>query len=175
MLDYGIHHITSSPWHLKSHGFIEKMIRSVKNLLRKSPKETDKALLNFRTTPLGPNMPSPAELLFGRKLQCSLPIHTKGLPNDALRERRQAQQEETLLRYDKHAREFPDLQINQPIVYQDVARKTWFPGTIVGYGLEPCSYTVKCCNSGNYLRRNRVLLRQRQLSYPVICPVVLGI
>ena len=167
MLDYGIHHITSSPWHPKSHGFIERMIRSVENLLRKSPEETDKALLNFRTTPLGPNMPSPAELLFGRKLQCSLPIHTKGPPNDALRERRQAQQEETLLRYDKHAREFPDLQINQPIFYQDVARKTWFPGTIVGYGPEPRSYTVKCYNSGNYLRRNRVLLRQRQLSYPV--------
>lgn len=170
---YGINHITSSPWHPKSHGFIERMIRSVENLLRKSPEDTDKALLNFRTTPPGPQMPSPAELLFGRKVQSNLPVHTRGPSNDYFREKRQNQQSETSSRYDQDAKELPDLDMNQTIYYQDAARKTWFPGTIIGYGPEPRSYTIKCCTTGKHLRRNRILLRPRKVTdedYRQQCP-----
>ena len=33
---YGIAHVTSSPHHPKSHGFIERMVRSVKGLFTKT-------------------------------------------------------------------------------------------------------------------------------------------
>ena len=69
---YGVTHITSSPWHPESHGFIERAIRTAKSMLRKSH-DSDLALLVFRTTPPGPQEPSPAEMLFGRKAPSNLP------------------------------------------------------------------------------------------------------
>ena len=37
MQAHGINHVTSSPHHAKSHGFIERTIRTVKSFMRKSP------------------------------------------------------------------------------------------------------------------------------------------
>ena len=54
--EYGISHITSSPHHPKSHGFIERMIRTVKGFMRKSLCEFYEALILYRTTPLGPDI-----------------------------------------------------------------------------------------------------------------------
>ena len=159
---YGICHITSSPVHPKSHGFIERMIRTVKSLFRKSPQSTNQALLNFRTTPSGSEMPSPAELLFNRKIQSNLPIHTKNSQPDSFIEKKTQLQSKSKADYDQHSHELSELDINQSIFYQDVAKKTWTPGIIIGYGPEERSYTVQCSISGRTLRRNRVLIRPRQ-------------
>ena len=157
MLDeYGITHVTSSGKHPKSHGFIERAVRTVKALMTKSPTNTDKALLMFRTTPLGPQLPSPAELLFGRPVPSNLPIVAKGPANDRLR----LQRHNNLLSPDTR-RELPELHVNQPVMYQDVARRIWLPGTVIGYGPEPRSYTVACDNTGRPLKRNRILIRPR--------------
>ena len=150
--DFDVTHITSSPHHPMSHGFIERQIRSVKAIMRKSPQDTDKALLMMRNTPLGSQLPSPAEILFGRRLQTNLPIKTTNMNNESLREfaSREASQ---------GGQELPELQLNQPVLYQDVAKRTWHPGTIVGHGPEPRSYTVLCESTQRPLRRNRVMLR----------------
>ena len=66
--ELGIAHNTSSPKHPKSHGFIEVMVANAQSLIRKSPKNFDQALLAYRATPLGPNLKSPAEPLFNRKI-----------------------------------------------------------------------------------------------------------
>ena len=47
-----INHITSSPHYPRSHGFIERMVRTVKCLIKKSPNDTNTALLNYMATPL---------------------------------------------------------------------------------------------------------------------------
>ena len=47
-----------------------------------------------------------------------------------------------------HSKPLPELSMNQDILYQDVARKKWFPGTIIGTGPEPRSYTIECTESG---------------------------
>ena len=159
MQDYGIEHITSSPWHPQSHGFIERMIRTTKNLIRKSPEDFYKAVLSYRTTPLGPQMPSPAELMFGRKLPTSLPVHVRGPHNDPFRQKREEVLQKSANHYNTNSQELSDLNMNQPIFYQDVARKTWSPGVVFGCGPEPRSYTVKCSTTGRLLRRNRILLR----------------
>ena len=163
--NYGILHITSSPHHPKSQGFIERNIRTVKSLIRKSPKETDIALLNFRTTPPNANSLSPAELLFGRKIQANLPIHTSCMLDDFQRQRINERQEKSLNHHNLHSKELSDLKINQPVFFQDVARKSWFPGIITGIGPEPRSYTIQCLTTKRYLRRNRILIRPRCVTF----------
>ena len=72
---YDVSHITSSPHYPKSHGFIERMIRTIKLYLRKLPKQKsiEDVLFNYRTTPLGESLPSPSELMFGRKIPTCFP------------------------------------------------------------------------------------------------------
>ena len=137
------------------------MIRTVKGFMRKSPREFYEALLIYRTTPLGPDMPSPAELLFGRQIPNNMPIRTSGPKNDNYRVALQTRQQNTNERYNAQSRPLPELNLGQPVYYQDVARKTWSPAMMTGYGPEPRSYTLECEGTGRSLRRNRVLIRPR--------------
>ncbi len=73
---WGVTHVTSSPHHPQSNRFIERTIQSVKNTLKKaaaSGKDLGMVLLCLQATPLDSTIPSPGELLFGRKLKTTLP------------------------------------------------------------------------------------------------------
>jgi len=156
----GIIHQTSSPHHPKSHGFIERMIRTVKCIFNKTNKQQP-SLLIYRTTPIGPKLPSPAEILFGRKIQCNLPVHVKSNTTEEQRIQQEASRSYGENRYNLHSKPLDELEVDDKIYYQDVAKRTWAPGTIVGKGPEPRSYTIRCKDSGRFLARNRVLLRPR--------------
>ena len=160
MQRYNINHVTSSPHYPKSHGFIERLVQTAKNLLKKSH-DLDGSLLTYRTTPLGHDLPSPAELLFGRKLQHNLPVYVRGYQNDSVHEKMALHQDKSAESYDKNSHELEDLHLHQSIYFQDVAKRTWHPGKITGIGPEPRSYTIKCETSGTFLRRNRIHLRPR--------------
>ena len=153
MKKHGINQITISPHHPQSHGFIERMIQTVKNLLTKSNHDPHGALLQYRCTPLGPSGPSPAEMMFGRQIQNDLPVYVRRYISDNTNDR-----EESKITHDGSASLSP-LAMGQHILYQDVAKKTWSPGVIVGIGPEPRSYTIRCNNSMRMLRRNRILLK----------------
>jgi len=73
---YGIQHITSSPRYPQSNGLVERMVRTVKRLLKRSS-DPYLALLSYRATPLPWCNLSPSELLMGRQLRTSLPQTTK--------------------------------------------------------------------------------------------------
>lgn len=153
MKAHGICHITSSPHHPRSHGFIEREIRTVKAIMKKEENRHLYAMLVLRTTPLGSNTPSPAELLFGRKVPSNLPIRTSGPNNDNLRTDRE--QPETT------GKDPASYNIDDPIYFQDAAKKTWSPGIIIGVGPEPRSYTIQCSTTSRQLRRNCTLIRKR--------------
>lgn len=73
---WGISHITSSPLYPKSNGFIERMVKTVKNLLKKSDaagQDPYLALLSCRTSPIDSNLPSPAKVLNQRDYRTQLP------------------------------------------------------------------------------------------------------
>ena len=122
------------------------------------------SLLALRTTPIGNDLPTPAELLFGRKIGNNLPITTSGPSNDTLRAHRErcySNMEQ------KSQRQYPELHLDQQVYFQDVAKKTWSPGTVVGIGPEPHSYTIEDEHTGKPLRRNRELVRPRaQVEFP---------
>ena len=77
---YGFAHVSSSPLHPQSNGLSERTVQTVKDLLHKckeSGKDPHLAMLCLRSTPLGHDLPSPAELLNGRVYQTNLPAVSK--------------------------------------------------------------------------------------------------
>ena len=65
-------HTTSSPHFHQSNGFIEAMVKKVKNAYRKtdgSPTAQARALLQLWDTPIATDLPSPAEILHSRPAQ----------------------------------------------------------------------------------------------------------
>ena len=63
-----IHHITTSPHHHQSNEHAEVYVKISKAILQKS-KDTNEdpyiTMMVYRTTPLGPNQPSPIDLIYG--------------------------------------------------------------------------------------------------------------
>ena len=69
---YGFKLVTSSPRYPQSNGFIERMVKTVKQLFSQSD-DQDLALLTYRSTPLPWCGYSPAELSMGRNVRTPLP------------------------------------------------------------------------------------------------------
>ena len=91
----------SSPYHHQANSLAERAIGTCKSLLIKALEEKEcpyTALWMYRTTPLSDQMPSPHELVFGRKPQTTLPSSRSALkskhPDDDLhQEANQTRQE----------------------------------------------------------------------------------
>ena len=156
MKQHGIAHITSSPHHPQGHGFIERMIRTVKGFLHKS--NLEEGLMSYRATPIDKEGSSPAELMFNREIQTNLPVYIKANERNNNKNKPQT-----------NTRELPELKMNQQVFHQDVAKRTWSHGVVVGIGPAPRSYTIRCCDTGRLLCRNRVLLRPRSVMFNEYC------
>lgn len=81
---WGIAHNLTSPYNPRSNGLVERSVQTTKHLLKKSledGKDINLVLLDCRTTPSN-DLPSPAELMMGRRLKTLLPMHPARLrPN----------------------------------------------------------------------------------------------
>ena len=69
-------HITSNPHYLQSNGFTEALVGIAKKLMEKSVKDGklwNYGLMQYRTTPISLTLPSPLEMLIGRRLHSTLP------------------------------------------------------------------------------------------------------
>ena len=73
---YQVSHIISSPHYPQSNGFAEALVGIAKKLMEKSVKDGklwNYGLMQYRTTPISANLPSPLEALTGRKPRSTLP------------------------------------------------------------------------------------------------------
>ena len=164
--EWNINHTTSSPRYPQSNGFIERQVKYLKPLIRKAMKckeDIQLALLNVRATPLDANMPSPAELMFGRAITKLIPHRSEPGPV-AQREWLHNKQQQMKSYYDKSARktDLAPMYVGQEVRSLDKVSKTWCPGTITRKCAEPRSYMVQTPN-GNELRRNRSHLREMSI------------
>ena len=161
--EWGFQHITSSPRYPKSNGFIERQVQTVKNTLtkaEKSGKDLSMAMLCLRSTPIDSQLPSPAELLYQRKLKSNLPLRIKNqMPNrDQISQRLIERQQSMKYYHDRNAHDLSPLATGQHVRTQDQRTKKWFPGIVSYKRPEPRSYEVQT-QYGSTLHRNRCHLR----------------
>ena len=158
---YGVRHVPSSPRYPQSNGLAERMVRTVKRILKKS-RDPYLALLSYRTIPLPWCNLSPSELLMGRRLRMTLPQTTKHLTPrwSYLSDFKRADQQhkEKMKRdFDRshRVRNLPEIPDDQDVwVSSDGAT---VPGTVVSQATTPRSYIVQT-QSGE-IHQNRSHLR----------------
>ena len=160
--NWGICHTMSSPHYPRSNGFIERHVRHVKPIIRKTIRNGEDiqlTLLNLRATPIDTGLPSPAEMIFGRPIPTMLP--QRGMPAPIEQRERFAQQQANMkTHHDQTSRhvDLPPLYKGQKVRILDKTSKTWCPGTVLEKCQEPRSYLVETPN-GTRVRRNRSHLR----------------
>ena len=156
---WGFTHVTSSPHYPQSNGYVECSIQTVKNTLKKaqsSEYNSHMALLCLRTTPVDSIIPSPAELLYKRKIQGNIPVHIKNTVHlkDQVRTRMEERQADQKAFHDKRARDQAPLIPGQTVRVQDQKSGLWAPAKVLEKCPEPRSYVVQT-PQGKSLRRNR--------------------
>ena len=156
--NYGFELVTTSPHFPSSNGFIERQVRTVKDVFTKARETgTDPhlAMLCLRTTPIDHNLPAPCELLNSRMYRSNLPGKT---PTDASRHSNVLQRrQDTVQRQWEPSRPLPELTPQQSVRVQNPLNKTWEPGRVIARTNEPRSYKVETPR-GVY-RRNRRHIR----------------
>ena len=120
---YRFDHITSSPRYPQSNSFIERMVQTVKQPMRKcaaAGHDPNLAMSIYWATPLTTSIPSPAELLNGRKYRALLPTRssTQNPHSQVLREQMVKDKDKMCEHYNKIARDLPSLPQNQKVYVQ---------------------------------------------------------
>ena len=161
----------SSPYHHQANSLAERTIGTCKSLLKKALEKNEcpyTALWMYRTTPLDDQMPSPHELLFGRKPQTTLPSTRSTLkskhPNDDLhQEANQKRQERQAEFYDrKNGSDKKILHNMEPVFVRNTLKNTWQPAIVLNRPQpteRPRTYTVDI--QGKIYQRTREHLRPR--------------
>lgn len=167
--EYGFQHITSSPHYPQGNGFIENQVKTVKAVLMKTletRQDPSMALLCLRTTPIDSKLPSPSELLFGRKLQDNLPrTINRSTNSDQVTDRLKEKQEIQRFYHDRNVRPLPVLPRGTSITIQNPSTKKWEPAVIKEKLEVPRSYIVTS-QAGSELRRNRCHMREVPTAEP---------
>ncbi|UYV67652.1 K02A2.6-like [Cordylochernes scorpioides] len=155
--EWSFKHITSSPKFPQSNGFIEAIIKNIKQSFKKE-EDCYLTLQAYRTMPLESGY-SPAELLMGRRLRTSVPaiessLMPRYLDSEALqeREKRRVINQKSLYdkRHDVHS--LPPLQQGDSVCIRDQRVE----GTVLHKSEEPRSYWVQ--TPQGKVRRNRLHL-----------------
>ncbi|UYV73303.1 K02A2.6-like [Cordylochernes scorpioides] len=155
--EWSFKHITSSPKFPQSNGFIEAIIKNIKQSFKKE-EDCYLTLQAYRTMPLESGY-SPAELLMGRRLRTSVPaiessLMPRYLDSEVLqeREKRRVINQKRLYhkRHDVHS--LPPLQQGDSVCIRDQRVE----GTVLHKSEEPHSYWVQ--TPQGKVRRNRLHL-----------------
>ena len=170
---WGFRHTTSSPQYPQSNGKAEATVKSMKKLLRAAwtgrainQNHLARALLQYRNTPSRKDGLSPAQKLFGRPIQDTLPAHRRAFAAEwqtrAEESERQAlaTKDATEKSYNQHTRPLPDITIGSHVAIQNQDTKHWDRYGIVVDISRYRRYFVKTGN-GRILVRNRRFIRRR--------------
>ena len=143
-VQYAFRLTTSSPYYSKGHGFIERQVQTIRNLLSKCAKDGSDpyiSLLQLRSTTLDSRAPSPSELLQNRQLRTTIPVIIRPSDNsEAVRSTLQSRQ--VYNNHDAHAKELNKLLPAQLVWVQNTLTKKWEKGVIKSQAETPRSYIV---------------------------------
>ena len=164
----------SSPYYHQANSLAEKAIGPCKALLRKALEENKcpyTALWIHRTTPLDDQVPSPHELMFGRKPQTTFPrskskLKSKHPDDDLHQEANQRLQERQAVFYNrKTGSDKRPLNNQEPLFVWNALKRTWQPATVLNRPQpteRPRSYAVDIQEKIH--QRTRQHLRPRRQS-----------
>ncbi|XP_073989709.1 uncharacterized protein [Rhodnius prolixus] len=159
--EWSFEHRCSSPTNAQSNGMVERHIQTIKKMMKKASedkKEMELCLLEYRNTPISEELPSPAEILFGRKVRGLLPYNPINRNFEEIREALKKRHEMQKVYYNRGKKELPMLQEGEEVMVQREGR--WEPGKVKGnHGDRKKSYDVKM-NKGGELWRNRRFIRK---------------
>ncbi|CAM1302195.1 Uncharacterised protein g3183 [Pycnogonum litorale] len=163
---WGITHITSSPTYAQSNGFAERMVQTVKNIMKKSDRSADDiylGLLTYRTTPVDTKLPSPAYLLNTRVYRTLLPCsgrQQRSQTDNSTVEQLKHRQDIQCHQYNRGAKHLDGLKPQQPVSVYTPLKKSWAPAIISDVCDSPRSYIVTT-PEGQSVRRNRNDIKPR--------------
>ena len=170
MQNWLVEHRTSSPHYPQSNGLAESMVKVSKNLIEKAVKQDlpwNRLLLDYRCTPISSEIPSPAEILFGRKLRSSISILPSQVMNDRINKQREliAKKEGKFYTNDI---DFQDrikvlpFEAGQNVWLQNFDSRKYEEAVIREKCKEPNSYMVQIPATGQCFRRNSNFIKPRQ-------------
>jgi len=161
---WDIKHVTSSPTYARSNGMVERCIKSFKHMMKKAEyddKDFYLCLLEYRTTHVAHNIPSPSEILFNRQINSLLPkfcIGDKDIKLNRIRENSEKRQQKQKIDHDKTSKERNVIFNREDQVrVQNESDSEWSSGRIIDVSDKPRTYTVKLDN-GSVVERNRKFL-----------------
>ena len=176
----------SSPYHHQANSLAERAIGSCKSLWRKAVEGSKcpyTAVWMYRVTPLDNNMPSPFELLFGRKPKTLMPTSKKTLQSqhkDSIvhQEENHLKQQRQAEVYDKKAGTDKRILNNmEPVHVRNTLKKIWEPGVVLNRPnpvREPRTYTVDIKGKVYYRTREHLKPRSDNVSVPKTVDEPLG-
>ena len=166
----------SSPYHHQANSLAERAVGTCKSLWKKAVEGSNcpyTALWMYRVTPLDSNIPSPYELLFGRKPRTLMPSSKKALQskhadNESHQEKNIERQQRQAEVYDKKASIDKRILNNmEPVYVRNTIKKVWEPGVILNRPnpiREPRTYIVDI--NGKVYYRTREHLKPRSNDVP---------
>ena len=146
------------------------MVKVSKNLIEKAVRQDlpwNRLLLDYRCTPISSEIPSPAEILFGRKLQSSISI----LPSQVMNDRISKQRELIVKKEGKFYTNVKDFQDRIKALPFEAGQNIWLQysdprkyeeAVICEKCREPNSYMVQIPATGQCFRRNSNFIKPRQ-------------
>ena len=162
--DFDFVHTTSSPHFHQSNGFIEAMVKKVKNAYKKtdgSPSAQARALLQLHDTPIMADLLSPAEILHGHPAQGTvLSRPSKRVNIHQIRQRLVKLQEKQKEHFNiaHRAKDLHTLKVKEQVQFfhnkQGTGPIKWMTGTVTEILECGQSYMIQAPNSRVY-RRNR--------------------
>ena len=160
---YQVDHVTSSPHYPQNNGFADTLVRITKKLMEKSVKDGklwNYGLMQYRTTPISATLPSPLEMLTGRRPCSTLPQ----LPSSIGKNMETSRIQEELLRRQPSTSTglHMDLDPGQPVFVKEVSGNIWKTTTVDQPAAEPNSYWVRFPDN-SILRRTRSMIKPRSL------------
>ena len=146
------------------------MVKVSKNLIEKAVRQDlpwNQLLLDYRCTPISSKIPSPAEILFGRKLQSSISV----LPSQVMNDRISKQRELIAKKEGKFYTITKDFQDRIKALPFEAGQNVWLQNpdsrkaeaaVIREKCREPNSYMVEIPATGQCFRRNSNFIKPRQ-------------
>ena len=175
--DSNIEVVYSAPHHHQANSVAERAVGTVKHLWRKAAadgQDRATALWMYRITPLDDHLPSPHELLFGKKPKTFLPNQERGRIGDHDRDSHITQnqhRQDNQRRYYKAGSDRRRLHVNESVDVYNTIRKIWEPAVVIRQDnpvREPRTYVVS--KNGRELHRTREHIRPRKAPMPAVVP-----